>query len=111
MFGSVVVWYFQGLAGIRQRPWSRAYSHLHLKPRAPCNGSLGLGGVHAALNTSRGLVEVNWTAVVAVVDEDSPRFDLSFRVPPNCLADVDLVRREVMTVGSGLHVMHDVALC
>ena len=36
MFSSVAVWFFQGLAGIRQRPWSVAFSHLWLRPRPPC---------------------------------------------------------------------------
>jgi hypothetical protein len=75
--------FFQSLGGIRQRPWSVAYSHIHLKPRPPCSPtgtptstptgtptgtptapplSPLLASASVALETRRGRIESNWTA-------------------------------------------------
>ena len=109
MFSSVSVWFIKVLGGIRQWPTSVAYSTIHLKPRSPGFIDKQFLGVNATLNTLRGRIDSNWTAISD--ESNACTCNWRFKVPYGTTAYVDLPGRKITSVGGGLHELRGIKLC
>lgn len=78
-YGSVSAWFFQALAGIRQAPDSRAWSHVRIRPHVVGD----LRWVHARHDCIRGRIEVNWERRGEVLY-------LQVELPPNTRGTIEV---------------------
>lgn len=94
LLGDLVIWYYQYLAGIRQRPDSRGYKHILLQPTF----IRGLDRVDGAYQSIYGEIRSSWRRV-----QDTVVWD--FTIPANTTADVCLPQADgtsrVARYGSG----------
>ncbi len=86
MFGAVVEWYYEDLAGIR--PVEPGYRTIEFRPQIP---PTGLGHASASVDTVRGTVSVAWRRTPSGL-----QFDVT--VPPNATGRVSIPARRSDTI-------------
>jgi len=93
MYGSVVQWLYEGLAGYR--PIAPGWEEIEFRPDVP---SRGIDRVSASTETIRGRVATRWERAA------DGRVELEVTVPPNATGSVHVPgERDARHVGSGTH--------
>ena len=105
--GGLASWMIRDLAGISQREWSVAYSHIWFRPRSPCHLDPDKGDMFDGVNvTFRSPVRDDILSIWSLSEKT-----FEFVVPQGAVADVDLPDRETYLVGPGAYVVNDVDWC
>lgn len=94
MFSSVVVWFIQSLAGIRQATDSVGFSSLVLSPQPPSKTDLAINGT---FHSMRGRIDSNWTCSAGT-------FSWTVRVPADTKAVAVVPGGSPVSVSEGVHV-------
>jgi alpha-L-rhamnosidase len=90
MFGDVVAWFYEYLAGIQADPERPGFEHFTVRPRPAGD----LNWVKARIVSPRGPISVLWK-------RDGEVFSLSVEVPPNTTATVWVLARDASSVTEG----------